>query len=578
MPQPASQARIVVSYRRGDAAELVHRITERLQDRFGPSTVFLDVGSIHAGDDWAASLEETIAGADLLLVMIGEKWSIAPDEAPHLGDAAEARDVVRWEIETALAKRVGVMPVLLDGAAFPARESLPEPIRRLARFHAYSVRSDRFERDADGLAQAVEVQVELSAPWARRVVAFGLDAAVPAGVLVWIQASAALETAAAAGAFALYHWLLVGLTGTTLGKLLAGTRVVFLDEGASRWINALLRPTVGYLASFNPIGLAQFLLHPHASTLHDRFFRTRVLRLRAKAGGPIKRRLDAFSQAVDDFEYKLLRRLGFAGTFLSGVVAHHFGFGPLVDRWRGTSDREALEGRDESAELQAEALGDAPDPTASITPEAAGHAAEVGEASLGAAGEGAAPAAKAASAAELAASVAPTPVIGGIVPGFVLATVLAALSLLTYETLAPPPIRLFDRSREVVVIPSQPTVVGTRVLVLYDVSPSMSDDVEARDGMIRALREGGLPVEGVGVNTGGVDSTLMSALTQHYAPGMDALFFFSDFRDGDPSVQELHDFVSDKGLRFYVGTVEHDPGAEILAVVGDTGGAFIDQR
>ena len=163
-------------------------------------------------------------------------------------------------------------------------------------------------------------------------------------------------------------------------------------------------------------------------------------------------------------------------------------------------------------------------------------------------------------------------------PGFVLATVLAALSLLTYETLAPPPIRLFDRSREVVVIPSQPTVVGTRVLVLYDVSPSMSDDVEARDGMIRALREGGLPVEGVGVNTGGVDSTLMSALTQHYAPGMDALFFFSDFRDGDPSVQELHDFVSDKGLRFYVGTVEHDPGAEILAVVGDTGGAFIDQR
>ena len=517
----ASPARIVISYRRDDAAALVYRIAERLKDRFGPSSIFIDVHSIRAGDDWDETLRASIAGSDVLLVMIGHSWSSEEDVEQGRG-LADDEDVVRREIQTALDEKIVIVPVLLDGAPFPRAGALPMPIRRLASFHAYSLHSDRFEYETEGLADSVDAQVDLTAAWARRILAFGIDALLPASMLFGIEAPIPQKLVMTIGAYVLYHWLLVGATGGTVGKLLAGTSVVFLDSGGQRWLNAVLRPTLGYLASMNPLGFAQLMLHPKGSTLHDRLFRTRVLRASAKAGGPLRRRLDALSQAIDELEHKILGRLGRVGRWMAVAVLNYFGVGPLIDRLRGRAMSE------EDADVDVD--------------------------------EGNA-----------------TSVLAATLPAVIVGALLALLSLTTYEAIAPQSARIFDRGSTVVVVPDQPPVIGTSVLVLADNSGSMSGFISARNAMIQALREGGLAVTKVGVNTGGVDGELIQALKSNHQAGMDAVYFFSDFADDDPKLAVLRHFVLDNGLRLYAGTVQEDPGLKIRAVVDETGGAVIKQ-
>src|SRR4030095_8211843 len=77
----------------------------------------------------------------------------------------QPHDYVRLELVTALERRdVRVIPVLIEGATMPPVESLPEPVRALARKQAVHLRDDAWDHDVDRLASAIADATATSSP------------------------------------------------------------------------------------------------------------------------------------------------------------------------------------------------------------------------------------------------------------------------------------------------------------------------------------------------------------------------------------------------------------------------------
>lgn len=540
-------ARIMLSYRRDDVPHAVDRIAERLQDRLGRKSVFLDIDSIEAGEDWRRRLAQTLAQCVALLVVIGPKWlrKVKDHELTALDDP---KDLVRMEIKTALARRITVIPVLIDGAELPVASELPKELRRLTNYHALSIRRDRFDSDAEILLQRVESQVDLTASFGRRATAFAIDSLVPLGVLFFISQ---LEVVGFLAVYVLYHWLLVGTTGRTLGKLLMGIRVEFSDESAVRWVYAFFRPTVGYVLSIiSMIGLVQFMLHKKHSTFHDLLSRTKVLRVHHKISWRMPRSLDEFSNAVDEHIQKGLGSLGPLGRLLYYLVTFYFGVSSILKVVTGivgwTTKALKL-----STTTTADASGTAATGTgATLT-------AQSGAATAGS-------------------------VLVTTSSQIIVGLALAIGAVTAYEQIAPRQLRIVNRIPAAKIPGTDVKVVGKNVLVLSDTSGSMSDNRETRDQMIQILRDRGLKVHIHGVSTGGVSASspeIVTALKTAFKIGIDTVYLFSDFQESSDAqgVQQLREFLEEKGLRLYVGTVEKSPGSELIKLAEETGGKFVKQ-
>ena len=121
-------ALIFVSYRRTDAAGHAGRLYDQLANRFGAANIFKDLDSMEPGADFAEVIEDTVARCDAVIVVIGSDWV-----SPRLEDPD---DWVRLEIANALARKVRVVPVLVEGAKMPAPSELPDDISALTRRHA----------------------------------------------------------------------------------------------------------------------------------------------------------------------------------------------------------------------------------------------------------------------------------------------------------------------------------------------------------------------------------------------------------------------------------------------------------
>jgi TIR domain len=138
---------IFLSYRRRDSADLTGRILDRLRGRFGPDAVFRDVDDIAPGSDFRRCVDAALRDARAVLAVIGPAWSGATEH--RLGDP---EDMVRVEIELALARGVPIIPALAMGAAMPSRASLPASMHALADLNAMPVRADPdFEHDMEKL-------------------------------------------------------------------------------------------------------------------------------------------------------------------------------------------------------------------------------------------------------------------------------------------------------------------------------------------------------------------------------------------------------------------------------------------
>lgn len=151
----ASAGRIFINYRRQETGYPAGWLYDRLSDHFGEGQIFKDVDSIQPGDDFAAAVMAAVGSCDVLLALIGRQWLAVTDESGKRR-LDNPDDFVRLEIETALARQVRIVPILVDGATMPHADDLPSSLRELVRRQAVELSPSRFEIDADRLLAVLQ--------------------------------------------------------------------------------------------------------------------------------------------------------------------------------------------------------------------------------------------------------------------------------------------------------------------------------------------------------------------------------------------------------------------------------------
>jgi peptide/nickel transport system substrate-binding protein/oligopeptide transport system substrate-binding protein len=148
--------RIFISYRRDDSAPSAGRVNDRLIAHFGRAAVYKDVDSTPYGEHFPSYITGVIAQCSVLLAIIGPQWL---DAAQQDGSRRldNPKDLVRLEIETALASGVRVIPVLVHNAPVPLASDLPESLRDLVQLNSLAVRDDPdFNVDVQRLERTLE--------------------------------------------------------------------------------------------------------------------------------------------------------------------------------------------------------------------------------------------------------------------------------------------------------------------------------------------------------------------------------------------------------------------------------------
>jgi hypothetical protein len=146
---------IFISYRRDDTAGHAGRLFDRMIEHFGRERVFMDVDTIQPGQDFAEVIGERVRSSGAVIVLIGKEWLLATDASGNirLNDPA---DFVRLEIASALQQSTPVIPVLVEDAAMPRAEDLPQPLQALARHQALTISDARFHAEAADLIRVLE--------------------------------------------------------------------------------------------------------------------------------------------------------------------------------------------------------------------------------------------------------------------------------------------------------------------------------------------------------------------------------------------------------------------------------------
>lgn len=142
--------RIFISYRRDDSAGHAGRLYDRLRGHFGAERVFMDVTGIEAGTDFVEAIDTAVGGCDVLIAVIGRQWLKCTDNAGHRR-LEDPHDFICLEVGSALKRKVRVVPVLVEGAAMPGTDDLPERLQGLTRRQAVELRDTRWDADVEDL-------------------------------------------------------------------------------------------------------------------------------------------------------------------------------------------------------------------------------------------------------------------------------------------------------------------------------------------------------------------------------------------------------------------------------------------
>lgn len=145
---------VFICYRREIRLASQAEIYDRLKTSLGRESVFIDVDNIPAGLDFVDVLSERVGQCGALIAVIGRNWVASADKnnGRRLDDA---NDYVRIEIEAALTRNVPVIPVLIDGAAMPHTDDLPNGLKKLARRQGIEISHTSFNSDAARLTDAL---------------------------------------------------------------------------------------------------------------------------------------------------------------------------------------------------------------------------------------------------------------------------------------------------------------------------------------------------------------------------------------------------------------------------------------
>jgi TIR domain len=80
-------AKILISYRRSDSDVFAGRVRDRLAQRYGEGSVFMDVEDIPFGRDFRQHIKDALRESNLVIVIIGQRWlgSVKNAGTPHPG-------------------------------------------------------------------------------------------------------------------------------------------------------------------------------------------------------------------------------------------------------------------------------------------------------------------------------------------------------------------------------------------------------------------------------------------------------------------------------------------------------------
>ena len=159
-------SKIFISYRRDDAQGEAGHLMAELCRRYGNSNVFMDISAIAPGADFPHTIERAVTDSEIVLVLIGKAWL---DLRNGLGQRRldDPSDWVRLEIESALAQRRRLIPVLVQGSTMPREEALPVPMRPMARLNAHEISARRWDFDVQALMSALDPLLPDAAPSGR---------------------------------------------------------------------------------------------------------------------------------------------------------------------------------------------------------------------------------------------------------------------------------------------------------------------------------------------------------------------------------------------------------------------------
>ncbi len=154
-PRLGEQApsRIFLCYRRSDTSHAAGRLADRLRQRYGQDSIFMDVDSIPSGQNFRTGVRAAIESSAVVLVLIGDAWVTERDVNGRRLDNPD--DNVRQEVELAL-QLDRALPVLVDGAAMPYAQALPPPLALLSDLNAAPLSHLTWDDDATRLIRAID--------------------------------------------------------------------------------------------------------------------------------------------------------------------------------------------------------------------------------------------------------------------------------------------------------------------------------------------------------------------------------------------------------------------------------------
>jgi TIR domain len=143
---------VFISYRREDSQGQARALFQDLVARLGRGAVFMDVDSIALGHDFREVLQQRLASCDLMLVLIGPDW-LAGKDAAGRRRLDNPGDFVRLEVSAGLKRKIAITPLLVQGAAMPTAEQLPEDIADLAFRNGFELSHNRWDSDVQELVK-----------------------------------------------------------------------------------------------------------------------------------------------------------------------------------------------------------------------------------------------------------------------------------------------------------------------------------------------------------------------------------------------------------------------------------------
>lgn len=140
---------VFVSYRRDDEGPASRFVKAELDKIFGSEHVFMDLDNIRKGDNWKNTIDANLEECNCLIAIIGKNWLRLQDEN-FIRRIDKKDDWVRKEIETALRRKIKIVPLLLGGT-LPQEQALPKSIQNLLENQGMSISALNWQNDISAL-------------------------------------------------------------------------------------------------------------------------------------------------------------------------------------------------------------------------------------------------------------------------------------------------------------------------------------------------------------------------------------------------------------------------------------------